>query len=57
MEQFRQFDVRLKEFCELKGYKLIADTGDYVMIEDEKRRLIKCDGYRLHLAMLKANIR
>lgn len=57
MQQYRDYGVRLYEFCQLKGYKLIADTLDYVVLETKDGYRFQCSGYSLHLAMLKENIK
>lgn len=45
MEEFRDFGVRLDEFCTLKNYKLIADTLDYVVLETEEGYRFQCSGF------------
>lgn len=57
MDKYRDYGARLYDFCQIKGYKLIADTLDYVVLETKDGYRFQCSGYSLHLAMLKENIK
>lgn len=57
VESFRDFGVRLKEFCEIKDYRVIEDNLDYVVLEDSNNKLWHCSGNSVHEAMLKEGIR
>lgn len=57
MEQFRDYGIRLREFCELKDYILVADTLDYVVLETQEGYRFHCSGYSLHVAMLEEGIK
>lgn len=56
VQQFRDFGVRLKEFCILNNYTLIADALDYIVLEDKSGYRFQCSGYSIHLAMIKDGI-
>lgn len=56
MEKFRSFEIRLKEYSELKKYKIIADTNDFIIFEDSDGRRIYTSGEALHWVMLSEGI-
>jgi len=57
LHEYRDFSVRLNEFFNLKGFKLIADTLDYVVFETKEGNRFQSSGYAMHLAMLEENIK
>lgn len=56
MKKYRTYIERLKDFCKLHNYTLIADEGDYVVLEKTDGYRFSCGCEALHYAMLENGI-
>lgn len=56
MKKYRAYTERLKDFCKLHNYTLIADEGDYVVLEKSDGFRFSCGCETLHYAMMENGI-